>query len=79
YMLWMLQRVVFGRIQNPENARLKDLNARETGLLIPLLILMLLMGIFPRPFLDRSRQSVLEVRDRVVRPQRGGTIVEVSK
>jgi NADH-quinone oxidoreductase subunit M len=79
YMLWMLQRVVFGRITNPENARLKDLNAREAGLLIPLLILMLLMGVFPRPFLDRSRQSVLEVRDRVVRPQSGGTIVEVSK
>ncbi len=63
-----------GASQNPENARLKDLNAREVGLLIPLLILMLLMGVFPRPFLDRSRQSVVEVRNRVVRPQSGGTI-----
>jgi NADH-quinone oxidoreductase subunit M len=79
YMLWMLQRVVFGRLQNPENARLKDLNAREVGLLIPLLILMLLMGVFPRPFLERSRQSVVEVRNRVVRPQSGGTIAEISK
>src|SRR3712207_1552957 len=41
YMLWMLQRVVFGRLKNPENARLSDLNAREIGLLIPLLVLML--------------------------------------
>ena len=79
YMLWMLQRVVFGRVTNPENARLKDLNAREVGLLVPLLILMLLMGVFPRPFLDRSRQSVVEVRNRVVRPQSGGTIAEISK
>jgi NADH-quinone oxidoreductase subunit M len=79
YMLWMLQRVVFGRITNPENARLKDLNAREAGLLIPLLILMLLMGVFPRPFLERSRQSVLEVRNRVMRPQNGGTVAEISK
>ncbi len=76
YMLWMLQRVIFGRIRNPENAKLKDLNAREVGLLVPLLILMLLMGVYPRPFLDRSKDAVLEVRDRVVRPQRGGTIVE---
>jgi NADH-quinone oxidoreductase subunit M len=76
YMLWMLQRVVFGPITNPENAHLKDLNAREVGLIIPLLILMLLMGVYPRPFLDRSRQSVVEVRDRVVRPQSGGTIAE---
>jgi NADH-quinone oxidoreductase subunit M len=79
YMLWMLQRVVFGRIRNPENAKLKDLNGREIGLLVPLLVLMLLMGVYPRPFLERSRQSVLEVRDRVVRPQTGGTIAEIGK
>jgi NADH-quinone oxidoreductase subunit M len=78
YMLWMLQRVVFGRIHNPENARLKDLNAREVGLMIPLLILMLVMGVYPSPFLNRSRQSVLEVRDRITRPQSGGTIVETK-
>ncbi|HYG81037.1 MAG TPA: NADH-quinone oxidoreductase subunit M [Pyrinomonadaceae bacterium] len=79
YMLWMLQRVVFGRIRNPENAKLKDLNAREVGLLVPLLVLMLVMGVYPRPFLERSRAAVVEVRDRVVRPQRGGTIAEVGK
>jgi NADH-quinone oxidoreductase subunit M len=79
YMLWMLQRVVFGRITNPENARLKDLNAREVGLLIPLLVLMLLMGVFPRPFLERSRRSVMEVRNRVVHSQTGGTIAEAGK
>jgi NADH-quinone oxidoreductase subunit M len=79
YMLWMLQRVVFGRIRNPENAKLKDLNAREVGLLVPLLILMLLMGAYPRPFLDRSRASVMEVRDRVVKPQRGGAITEADR
>jgi NADH-quinone oxidoreductase subunit M len=75
-MLWMLQRVVFGRATNPENARLSDMNAREVGLMIPLLILMLFMGLYPKPFLDRSRASVVEVRDRVRIPQRGGTIVE---
>jgi hypothetical protein len=40
---------------------------------------MLLMGVYPRPFLDRSRQSVLEVRDRVVKPQTGGTIAETKE
>src|SRR5687767_8201977 len=68
YMLWMLQRVVFGRIRNPENARLSDLNAREVGLLIPLLILMLVMGVYPRPFLNRARQSVVAVQERVTKP-----------
>lgn len=78
YMLWMLQRVVFGRITHPENAKLKDLNAREVGLLIPLLILMILMGVYPRPFLDRSRASVAEVRTRIEERQRGGTIAETK-
>jgi NADH-quinone oxidoreductase subunit M len=73
YMLWMLQRVVFGRIRNPQNASLSDLNARETGLLVPLLLLMLFMGVYPRPFLDRSRESVLAVRARVATPETGGS------
>lgn len=73
YMLWMLQRVVFGKVANPENAKLRDLNAREIGLLIPLLILMLLMGVYPRPFLDRSKASVEAVRARVAAPPTGGS------
>src|SRR5882724_3835903 len=62
YMLWMLQRVVFGKVTNPENARLRDLNARELGLLAPLLLLMLFMGVYPQVFLDRSKASVEAVR-----------------
>jgi len=76
YMLWMLQRVVFGRINNPENAKLKDLNAREVGLLVPLLLLMVFMGVYPQTFLDRSRDSIVAVQQRVNQPQRGGTILE---
>ena len=73
YMLWMLQRVVFGKVTNPENAKLPDLNSREIGLLIPLLVLMLFMGVYPRVFLDRSRASVEEVRSRVAAPPAGGS------
>lgn len=72
YMLWMLQRVVMGRITRPENARLTDLNAREMGLLLPLLVLMLVMGVFPMPFLNRSRASVESVRARIVAPDGSG-------
>jgi NADH-quinone oxidoreductase subunit M len=71
YMLWMLQRVLFGRVTHPENRRLADLNWREIGLLTPLLVLMLYMGAYPRPFLARSRASVEAVRERVAAPARG--------
>jgi NADH-quinone oxidoreductase subunit M len=73
YMLWMLQRVLFGKVTNAENAGLRDLNTREVGLLLPLLVLMLLMGVFPRPFLDRSKASVEAVRARVAAPPAGGS------
>ncbi|HKO96988.1 MAG TPA: NADH-quinone oxidoreductase subunit M [Pyrinomonadaceae bacterium] len=78
YMLWMLQRVVFGKLTKPENAELSDLNAREIGLLIPLLALMLFMGVYPRPFLDRSQGSVEEIRARVATPS-GGSFASVDR
>jgi len=58
YMLWMLQRVVFGTSTSEANATLSDMNAREIGLVLPLLALMLFMGVYPAPFLNRSRASV---------------------
>ncbi|HYH87014.1 MAG TPA: NADH-quinone oxidoreductase subunit M [Pyrinomonadaceae bacterium] len=66
YMLWMLQRVLFGRVTNEKNRRLADLNWREIGLLVPLLALMLYMGAYPRPFLERSKRSIEQLRARVV-------------
>lgn len=73
YMLWMLQRVLFGATTNPENARLRDLNTRELGLLLPLLFLMLFMGVYPRVFLDRSKASVEAIRARVTATPAGGS------
>lgn len=78
YMLWMLQRVVFGKLTNPENANLRDLNAREIGLLIPLLALMLFMGVYPNVFLNRSQASVEAVRARIPVREAGGTVESVK-
>jgi len=79
YMLWMLQRVVFGKLTNPENANLRDLNAREIGLILPLLALMLFMGVYPRVFLDRSRASVEAIRVRVGQPPTGGSFETATR
>ncbi|HEU5460463.1 MAG TPA: NADH-quinone oxidoreductase subunit M, partial [Pyrinomonadaceae bacterium] len=73
YMLWMLQRVVFGSVTNPENEKLIDLNKRELGLLLPLMILMLFMGVSPRVFLDRSKASVQSIQLRVSMGSAGGS------
>ncbi len=73
YMLWMLQRVVFGATTSDINSKLLDLNAREVGLALPLLALMLFMGVYPNAFLSRSRASV-EAARQVVSPTAGKTV-----
>lgn len=73
YLLWMVQRVFFGKVTNPKNKSLKDLTWREIGLIAPLMFLMVYMGVYPRPFIDRTRESVVAIQERVVR-QAGGTI-----
>lgn len=69
YMLWMLQRVVFGTTTSDANAKLPDLNIREFALVIPLLALMLFMGVYPAPFLDRTRASIEATRRFLINPQ----------
>lgn len=54
YLLHMVYCVFFGALDKEENRAMKDLNAREVGLLLPLAALMLIMGFFPQPFLNRT-------------------------
>ena len=54
YMLWMYQRVMFGPIDKEENRTMLDLNAREVGLLVPLVIFMIWIGIRPVDFTKYS-------------------------
>ncbi len=75
YLLWMVQRVFFGKVTNDKNKTLADLSWREIGLMIPLLFLMAYMGVFPKPFLQRSQESVKAIQERVVH-QAGGTVAE---
>ena len=75
YLLWMVQRVFFGKLNNPKNKTLKDLSWRELGLIAPLLFLMVFMGVYPKPFLDRSREAVAAIEQRLMK-QAGGTIAE---
>src|SRR5882672_893340 len=69
YMLWMLQRVVFGTKTNDVNAKLSDLNLREFVLVLPLLALMFFMGVYPAPFLNRTRASIEATRRFLINPK----------
>jgi NADH-quinone oxidoreductase subunit M len=58
YMLWMFRRVFFGPMTHPENQKLTDLNRRELLILAPVIALIIIMGIYPQPFLSRMKPSV---------------------
>src|SRR5919204_5039670 len=50
YMLWLYQRTMFGRIENPANEKLLDMNLRELATLVPLIIMAFWIGLYPAPF-----------------------------
>ncbi|HET7007058.1 MAG TPA: NADH-quinone oxidoreductase subunit M [Candidatus Binatia bacterium] len=58
YMLWMIRRVLFGPLSNPENQKLQDLNGREILILAPMIFLIVYMGVYPQPFLHVMQPAV---------------------
>jgi NADH-quinone oxidoreductase subunit M len=61
YMLWMFQRVMFGSVTHDENRRLRDLTAREIAVLLPVLLVIVWIGVYPRPFLAVTEASVKQL------------------
>jgi NADH-quinone oxidoreductase subunit M len=58
YMLWLYQRMFFGNISNPKNEKLTDLSGREWAYMLPLVILSLWIGVYPKPFLGYIEKPV---------------------
>src|SRR5215472_5894674 len=65
YMLYLYQRTMFGKVENPKNEGLLDLNHREFATFAPLLVLAVWMGLYPAPFLRRLESSVNHIIVRV--------------
>lgn len=63
YMLWAYQRVFFGPLNKAANKVLEDINLREIIVILPLAIMMFVMGIYPKPFLERIEPSVQALLD----------------
>ncbi|QXD14998.1 NADH-quinone oxidoreductase subunit M [Rhodocaloribacter litoris] len=57
YLLWMVYRTFWGPITQEANRTMKDLNAREVALLVPLAVLMVVLGLAPTPFLKTSEPA----------------------
>jgi NADH-quinone oxidoreductase subunit M len=65
YMLWMYQRVMFGKLENPLNKAMPDLNMRELATFVPLIILAFWIGIYPSFFTKYLDEPVNAIVARV--------------
>ena len=84
YLLWAYERVFTGE-PSSENRALKDLGLREVGILVPIATLIIFLGVYPRPVLERIEPSVEQVLERIEQrtdfesPLRLDDIAEVSR
>lgn len=58
YMLWMFQRTMFGPVTTNENANLPDMNAREGLAFAPLVVLIVVVGVYPQLLLSKINPAV---------------------
>jgi NADH-quinone oxidoreductase subunit M len=68
YLLWLYQRVFFGKVTNPKNEKLLDLNAREIATFVPLVVLAFAIGIYPKPLFQILNQPVNEIVMKINNP-----------
>jgi NADH-quinone oxidoreductase subunit M len=65
YLLVATRRLLFGPVVHAENERLKDLDLREIALMVPLVVLIVWIGVTPRPFMQRSAPALDAIVERV--------------
>jgi NADH-quinone oxidoreductase subunit M len=57
YLLWAIQRIIYNRLDDPENERFGDLNARELAVILPLVVGIVWIGLYPAPVLRRMEPA----------------------
>ncbi len=61
YMLYLYKKIIFGTLENEKLKEILDLNLREKLILYPLVLAVIIIGIFPNIFLDPMRMSIEQI------------------
>jgi len=65
YLLMATRKLLFGPLTHAENKNLSDINWREAGLMLPIVVLCFWIGVAPNPFLARTDASVDQLLSRI--------------
>jgi NADH-quinone oxidoreductase subunit M len=79
YMLPMVQKILFNDLDKAENRTIPDLDARELTVITPLILLMILLGVFPGPVLERMEPAVNSIVEYVDDGARTGPLAALSE
>ncbi len=79
YLFWMFQRVMHGPITNNKILTFSDINKREIAYLVPIIIMMFWMGIYPKPFLRKMDSSVTHLLNRVNKTESSLSQVQIKQ
>ena len=66
YTLWMVKRVFWGPVNNPEVNSLSDINAREFSILAILAVAVLWMGVYPQPVIEVMHVSIANLLEQAL-------------
>jgi NADH-quinone oxidoreductase subunit M len=76
YMLWMFQRVMMGKVTNPKNENLKDLSLREVVVMLPLLVFIFWIGVYPNVFFEKMNPALDNLINQVKQKQHVAMMLE---
>jgi NADH-quinone oxidoreductase subunit M len=79
YLLWALQRLIYNKLDKPENERLTDLTGRELAVLVPLIMCIFWIGLYPAPFLRRIEASAQALVEHVRGPEQPAEHAHVAE
>ncbi len=78
YMLYLYRRVIFGKLTKSHLADIADLSPREMAVFAPLVVLVIVMGVYPPPFLDVMHTSVANLIDQVAQAKAAAASLAVA-
>jgi NADH-quinone oxidoreductase subunit M len=67
---------MMGKVTNPKNENLKDLSAREMAIMLPLILFIFWIGVYPNTFLDKMNPAVENLVEQVKAKQQIAMMVE---